>query len=134
MRLWIKISIITLLTSGFVAAQDNASPEQLRKIYDDALTQLKAAQDRKNELAAENTQLTTQIEQLKAQLNHANMQVSILEREAAAFGERTFSLRAHFAAWQRFIDYYPQLKLRWEAYLNADPFKLPSALESLHLD
>ncbi|HQY88457.1 MAG TPA: hypothetical protein PK402_07350, partial [Tepidisphaeraceae bacterium] len=51
------------LTSPNVHAQD-ATPEQLQVQYDEALKQLQAAQDRKNELANENEQLKRQIETL----------------------------------------------------------------------
>lgn len=123
-----KIIILVLLCATVVMGQENATPEQLRKMYDDSLVQLKTAQDRKNELAAQNEKLNEQVAALTAELERTRMQVSILERESASFAERTFSLRAHMAAWQRFMDYYPRLKARWDAYVGANLFS-PSLVE-----
>ena len=40
--------------------------------------------------------------------------------EAAGYAEKSWFLRAHYAAWQRFIEKYPTWKVRWEAFLAAD--------------
>ena len=65
-RTW---ALMALLLSATVAvAQDAPKPEQLKKMYDDALAQLKAAQDRKNELAMQNEQLTAKSAELQKQL------------------------------------------------------------------
>lgn len=127
MRQWRNISVAILLLTSLAVAQD-PSPEQLRKMYDTALDQLKTAQDRKNELAAKNETLTARIAELTAELERVREQVKILERESLHFADRSFSLRAHFAAWQRFMAYYPRLKARWEAYLDGNIFTPPPAL------
>ena len=45
-------ALVVLCFTAFPAlAQDAPTPEQLKKMYDDALAQLNAAQTRKNELA-----------------------------------------------------------------------------------
>jgi hypothetical protein len=91
-------------------AQNQPNPEDLTKKYEDALAQLKAAQDRKNELATEN-------EQLKARIAELERQASEHHRAAAEYAQNTFFLRSHYAAWQTFIDRYPQLKTRWRVFL-----------------
>ena len=92
-------------------AQNQPNAEDLNKKYEDALAQLKAAQDRKNELATEN-------EQLKARIAELERQASEHHRAAAEYAQNTFFLRAHYAAWQTFIDRYPQLRTRWRVFLE----------------
>lgn len=119
--------LIVLCLATVASAQENASPEQLRKMYDDALGQLKAAQDRKNELAAENEKLGAKVAELTRDLKGANDRLAVLERESAEFAGRTFDLRSRQAAWARFIAYFPELKMRWETYVDAMPFEMDSA-------
>src|SRR3954468_16827908 len=97
----------------FAFAQDGGSPEQLKKLYDDALAQLKAAQDRKNELAQQNEQLTAKVTDLEKQLDQVRGEVLELRRHDAESAEKTFFLRSHYAAWQGFVENYPELKARW---------------------
>jgi len=108
------------LSAGLALAQDAANPEQLKKLYNDALTQLKAAQDRKNELATQNEQLTAKVAELQKQLDQARGEMADLKRQDAENAEKTFSLRSHHAAWQSFVDRYPELKARWKRFLKAD--------------
>ena len=118
MSCWVRGVIVLLVLAGVCYGQDAPNPEQLKKMYDDALAQLKAAQDRKNELAAENEKLQKQLTILEAQLES-------LQRDAATQSSKTFFLRSYYASWQRFIDRYPELKIRWEAFLNADVLSVP---------
>ena len=120
-----EVVFVTTLINPSVFAQDQANPEDLNNKYQDALAQLKAAQDRKNELATEN-------EQLKARIAELERQADEHRRAAAEYANNTFFLRAHFAAWQTFIDRYPQLKSRWRVFLEGgllDPGDLPEGLE-----
>jgi hypothetical protein len=75
------------------------------------MTQLKAAQDRKNELANEYEKLKAQLEALQKQLDEAN-------RLLANDSERTYLLRAREAAWNAFLDRDPRLRARWEIFLE----------------
>jgi len=52
-------------TRSFAQDQPNNNPEELNRKYQDALAQLKSAQDRKNELAAENEKLNARIADLE---------------------------------------------------------------------
>jgi predicted nuclease with TOPRIM domain len=113
------------LTVGFagttlVRAQDANNPEQLKKLYADALTQLKEAQDRKNELATQNEQLTAKAAELQKQLDQARGEMLELKRQDAENAEKSFYLRSHHAAWQTFIERYPELKARWKLFLEKD--------------
>jgi predicted nuclease with TOPRIM domain len=115
---WAVIAIA--LTAGFCYAQDAANPEQLKKLYDDALAQLKAAQDRKNELATQNEQLTAKVTELQKQLDAARGEMLELKRQDAENAEKSFYLRSHHAAWQTFVERYPELKIRWKQFLERD--------------
>jgi chromosome segregation ATPase len=101
-----------------VSAQEN--PDQLHRMYDDALKELKAAQERKNQLAEENDKLKSTVEDLKKQLAAANAQVGDLKRDQAEQADRTFYLRSHYAAWEAFLRQYPELMGRWKAFMEAD--------------
>ena len=108
------------LSAGLAAAQEAANPEQLKKLYGDALAQLKAAQDRKNELAQQNEQLTAKVQELQKQLDTLRGEMVDLKRNDAEAAEKSFVLRSHFAAWRDFVDRYPELKARWKHFLQTD--------------
>jgi len=102
-------------------AQDQNNPEVLRKELADALAQLKAAQDRKNELAGEN-------DKLKAQLSTMQKEVDEVRRAQATWAEQSYYLRSQHAAWNDFLERYPRLRAEWEVFLSAGPFAAPSEL------
>ena len=108
------------LTAGFAFAQDANNPEQVKKLYQDALAQLKAAQDRKNELATQNEQLAAKVAELQKQLDAARGEMLELKRQDAENAEKTFYLRSHHAAWQTFVERYPELKARWKQFMEKD--------------
>ena len=120
MRALVWVAAALVLSAGFALAQESSSPEQLKKLYDDALAQLKAAQDRKNELAQQNEQLTAKVGELQKQLDQVKGEVLDLKRRDAESAEKSFFLRSHFAAWQGFVDRYPELKARWKHFLEAE--------------
>jgi uncharacterized protein YukE len=101
------------------AFQDGLTQEQLKKMYDDALVQLKASQDRKAELAGENEKLQARLAELEKQLADARV-------ELAGQAERSFFLRSHYAAWQQFLQRYPSLLQRWNVFLEADLLSAPN--------
>jgi len=117
MRSKLLVSAVALLTTlaGLSEAQEQKNSDELRKLYDESVAQLKAAQDRKNKLDRENEKLALRL---------AELEVRLAERdaEAAQYAERTWTLRAQSAAWERFIERYPEWKTRWEAFLTADLF------------
>src|ERR1700733_14561030 len=87
MRLLLAAALIFTLTS-FSLAQDQSGGnlEELNRKYQDALAQLKAAQNRKNELANENDKLTARLADMQKQLDESH-------RQSAAFAQQTFQLR-----------------------------------------
>jgi chromosome segregation ATPase len=128
--LWISVTL--LLMVNFAFAQDEPRPEQLRKMYDDALAQLKQAQDRKNELAAENDKLNAKVAELQKQLDAAKVRVEEVNRAAASYADKTFFLRSHYAAWREFIQRYPKIEAEWRVFLEGDalgPQRLPDVMD-----
>ena len=112
-------SVLTIPSVASAAIQDGLTQEQLRKMYDDALVQLKASQDRKAELAGENEKLQARLAELEKQLADARGQI-------ADHAERTFFLRSHHAAWQTFLARYPSLMARWKVFLEAGLLTAPN--------
>jgi hypothetical protein len=115
------LSILFLPSVSAAAFQDGLTQEQLRKMYDDALVQLKASQDRKAELAGENEKLQARVAELEKQLGEART-------ELANQAERTFFLRSHYAAWQTFLSRYPSLLQRWRVFMEADVLTAPNEI------
>ena len=124
--IWAAAAMLLIVMPIGASHEDEVKPEQLKKMYDDALAQLKAAQDRKAELAKETESLTAKVTELQKQLAAAQEQVTSLKREVADSADKTYYLRAYHAAWQRFLSNYPELTLKWKAYLGRGAFSLPS--------
>jgi septal ring factor EnvC (AmiA/AmiB activator) len=120
--------MILLATPTISLADDPVKPEQLKKAYDDALVQLKAAQDRKAELAKENEALTAKVEELKKQLAESQTQIDSMKKQIADNDERTFDLRSYHAAWQNFIRRYPEVMARWKLYLGDSILSVPQEI------
>lgn len=119
------------LLAGTAIAEDKPNPDQLKKAYDDALAQLKVAQDSKSTLARENEKLTKQVEDLKKEIAAGQGQMENLRRQISDADEKTFHLRAYQAAWQSFLRAHPDLLMRWRAFLADDVLALPSEREPL---
>jgi septal ring factor EnvC (AmiA/AmiB activator) len=120
---WLMAAVCLLAVPA--AAEDKPNPDQLKKAYDDALAQLKAAQDSKNDLAKENERLSKQVEDLKKQLAAGQGRIENLQREVSDNDRKTFSLRAYQAAWQSFLKAHPETMIRWKAFLAGDVLALP---------
>ena len=113
------VVMATLVSSPAAAlAQENPNPEQLKKAYDTALEQLKAAQERKNQLAAENEKLAATVADLQKQLTAANARMEDMKRVDAEQAEKSFILRSHYMAWRDFCKAYPEVMNRWKAFLG----------------
>jgi hypothetical protein len=110
--------LICCLLAGVAMGQENPNPEQLKRMYDEALEQLRTSQDRKNELASEN-------EQLRARIAELQRQNTEMRRQADRFHERTLFLRGHYAAWQVFLRTRPTVSTQWQQFLETDPTALP---------
>jgi predicted nuclease with TOPRIM domain len=110
--------VLSLSGTSALALQDAGNVEQLKKMYEDALQQLRVAQDRKNELAQEN-------ERLMARIGELEQKLSLMTAQAAEFHERTLFLRAHHVAWKRFLARDPELRARWQLFLERDGDAVP---------
>jgi septal ring factor EnvC (AmiA/AmiB activator) len=131
MRLIAGVLAGILAMSGFAYAADPTPPDQLKKMYDDALAQLKSAQDRKNELAKENEDLKAKVEELGKDLAATQGQVQDLKRDVADNAAKDFYLRAYHAAWESFLHRYPDLLVKWNLFMKSDvtaTSKLPPSL------
>lgn len=112
---------------GSAAHAQAQNPEQMKRMYDDAVAQLKAAQDRKNELAAENERLQQQLAAAQKDLATANARLDELKRSDADHAEKTFFLRSHYLAWQLFVKEQPELNAKWKAFIKSDYYAAPLA-------
>ncbi len=118
-RAWLAGLLVTSLCA-VAQAQESPSPEQLKQLYDDATSQLKAAQDRKNELSVENEKLTARITELEKSVTDLETTNRQLARQAADHFRDTWMLRSHYEAWSAFVSRYPRLKAEWAQFLNPD--------------
>jgi hypothetical protein len=117
--------VLMLFAASVAGAEDVPNPDQLKKAYDDALVQLKDAQNSKNELAKANDQLGKQVEDLKKQLSASQRKLQDLERQVAENDEKTFQLRSFYAAWHAFLDSHPQVLGQWKRYIRFDTLAIP---------
>jgi len=131
---WVMLAVLLLATTGVFAVDDKPNPDQVQKAYDDALGQLKQAQNAKNDLAKENEKLGKQIEDLKKQLGVATARISGLERQVSENDEKTFQLRSVYAAWKSFMKLHPDLLVSWKLYLGADALASPDSSGSIDPD
>lgn len=125
--------LLAAIPPASARADDKQDPDQLKKAYDDALVQLKAAQERKNQLAADNEKLAGQLSDLQRQVDRMKGEMDQIKRAEADQANQTFFLRSHYAAWQNFIRRYPDLQGRWKAYFDnpllSTPRPLPGTLD-----
>jgi uncharacterized membrane protein YgaE (UPF0421/DUF939 family) len=125
-RQWIVRSLLAGLGSALLVpapaarADDEPKPEQLKQMYQDALAQLKSAQERKTQLAAENEQLKARVADLETRMQAEREKSAELEKQAGAYAEKTLFLRSHYAAWQEFLRRYPRMQIRWRVFLEND--------------
>jgi hypothetical protein len=110
--------VVVAPRSAAAAGQDNLKPEQWKKMYDDTLAELRAAQDRKNELAKQNERLGAEVERLKKELAGTQGEMASLRAQAAEQAERTFFLRSQYALWRKFLSLYPTVELRWRLFVG----------------
>jgi predicted nuclease with TOPRIM domain len=93
-RVIFSCAIVWLFMSGSLARADET--QRLKDAYDDAIKQLQAAQDRKNELANENEQLKVRVAQLQQSLDDASARYTLLR-------DQTFRLRYDAAVLDQFL-------------------------------
>lgn len=122
---------VVCLMAATALAEDKPNPDQLKRAYDDALAQLKAAQDSKSVLAKENERLSKQIEDLKKQVAARDGRIEELQRQVSDNDQKTFYLRAYQAAWQNFLRAHGDVLVRWKAFMAGDVLALPQDQQPL---
>lgn len=129
--------ICVLIAAGAIAswvprtlAQEGLSSEQLRRMYDDAVVQLKTAQDRRNELARENEKLRSRIIQLERDVKQLEQARAV----ANALADKTFQARSERAAFQEFLSANPIIRLQWQVFLAKGMPGMPGAGDPLGAD
>jgi septal ring factor EnvC (AmiA/AmiB activator) len=125
-RRWMLTAVVALAGTAFFAsaplalAEDEPKPDQLKQMYQDTLAQLKSAQERKTQLAAENEQLKAKVAELEKQMQANQAKTADLEKQVSSSAEKNFYLRSHYVAWQEFLRRYPRLQIRWRVFLEND--------------
>ena len=114
---------LSLPTPRAAAAEEDG---QLRQTYDDTLAQLRDAQQRKTQLAAENEQLKAKVTELEKQIAQAQSHTADLRRQNDQLSQAESYLQSHYAAWQQFLHRYPQLQMRWKTFLQSDLHSPPA--------
>jgi septal ring factor EnvC (AmiA/AmiB activator) len=117
----LRCCVLVLLLTGAARAADDIKPQDLKKMYDDTLAQLKTAQDRKAQLAADNAKLTARIAELEKQTREQSNQIDELKLQIISFADRTYFLRSHYAAWLEFLEIQPGVKTEWDMFLENLP-------------
>ena len=112
-RMLAGLLLVAICSPVFGDGDGDVNGDQLKRMYDNAVAQLRAAQDRRNELAKENESLTAQIRDLKKQAQDA-------KDEAQSKVEGTFKMRREYGAFQEFLERYPGLDMRWRMFLSSD--------------
>jgi hypothetical protein len=93
---------LVLGVASATAAQQTGQSNDWKKMYDDASVQLRAAQDRKAELAKQNGQLTAQVADLQKQLETVQMDLNIVRLQTDAFAEKILLGHAFYSVWEPF--------------------------------
>ena len=123
-RHWFMATALVAATAFFgparIALAEDPSPDQLKQMYNDTLAQLKAAQERKTQLAGENEALKAKVAELEKQLAASQAKSAELDKQVASSNERNTFLRSHYVAWQEFLRRYPRLQIRWKSFIESD--------------
>lgn len=109
----------TFSLAPIARGDDASSPDQLKRMYDDTLSQLKDTQQRKTQLAADNEQLKAKVAELQQQLVQQG-KMTELEKQNAELAEREFYLQSHYTVWQQFLHQFPLLEIKWKSFINTD--------------
>ncbi len=126
MRWWLAVAVVFATSARLARADDGPRPEDVRKLYDDTLIQLKQAQDRKAELARENENLAARVAELEKQAQANQSRLDDLQHQVDGFSDRTYFLQSHYLLWQRFMDLNPLIMKAWSDYIAATaPLPMP---------
>jgi hypothetical protein len=111
--MWSAALVLGLAAAAI--AQDVRQPEDWKKMYEDASAQLRAAQDRKSELAADNAKLTAQVADLQRRLQTADLDAELLRRQADGLARQLMLLNSFYSGWGPFSDAAWDPGASWQA-------------------
>jgi hypothetical protein len=104
---------------------DDVKVDDLKKLYNDTLSQLKTAQDRKAELAADNQKLAAQnkklaarVSELEKQAQQQTAQIASLKEETGVLTDDSLFFRSHYLYWLEFVTGNPDVGGRWDLFLS----------------
>ena len=116
MRSALWAALLAIALAPWANAQEVRQPSDWKKMYDDASVQLRAAQDRKSEMANTIAQLTARVAALQTQLQAAQEQLDALNQRFEADIARTYFLSAVYNGWESFTLQNPDVRNRWQAF------------------
>ena len=123
----VLVALALSMLPGLSLAQEGLSNEQLKRMYDDAVVQLKSAQDRRNDLARENEKLKGHI----AQLEH---ELAAKQSALDTIADRTFQARSEWAAFTDFLASEPSIRVQWQLFLEHNLFPEPNLSDFIDCD
>ena len=112
-RMLAGLLLLAICSPVFGDGDGDVNGDQLKRMYDNAVAQLRAAQDGRNEIAKKNETLTAQIRDLQKQVQDA-------KDEAQSKVEGAYKMRREYGAFQEFLERYPGLNMRWRIFLGTD--------------
>ena len=127
MRRLIAFTLVGMLLAAIpagVLGQDGLSTEQLKRMYDDAVVQLKTAQNSRNDLARDNEKLKARLAQLEGELKQT-------QADANAVADATFQARAERAAFVEFLHLNPSTGVQWHLFLEKNLLASPDPADLL---
>jgi septal ring factor EnvC (AmiA/AmiB activator) len=116
MRLVVQAALLALWLAAAASGQEVRKAADWEKMYQDASAQLRAAQDRKSELSAENTRLSAKIAQLQQNLQAAQAEADSLAKQLQALDTQSAILRAFHAGWYAFLRIDPVVSFKWQRF------------------
>ena len=126
---WMAVLVLGFATGAM--AQDSGKTQDWQKMYEDASAQLRAAQDRKSELSAENTKLTARIAELEKGLQSAQDEIVLLRNQADTFAEETYLLHSFYVGWEAFARSNPPISEQLRAFLDESLIGRPADVFTL---
>jgi hypothetical protein len=110
----LMLALVMALASTAFAQRDEQKAEDWKKMYQDASAQLRAAQNRKAELASENARLTAKI----ALLEKRNAELDQFRQQADNYSRQSSFLHAFYEDWESFIRRSPWISDQWTTYFG----------------
>jgi predicted nuclease with TOPRIM domain len=116
LRRTVWAAILAILLAPWAQAQEVREASDWKKMYDDASLQLRAAQDRKSEMAKQITDLTARISALQTQLQAAEDALNALHHQTESTADRNHLLNSIYSGWESFTLQNADIRTRWQAY------------------